>query len=75
MRHGLQPIAEGAMTCKAAAKLRDIWYTATAEHGQASAQYFEAMDAYKAHRQGCMLCKADLQQPKVTKLFEVQVSQ
>ena len=60
------------MTCKAAAKLREAWYTATREHGQASAQYFEAMDAYKAHRQGCMLCKADLQNPQVVKLFEVE---
>ena len=63
------------MTCKTAAKLREAWYTATRQHGQASVEYFETLDAYKAHRAGCLLCKQDLAQPKVVKLFEVQVRQ
>ena len=63
------------MTCKTAAKLRAAWYEAAQQHGQASVEYFETFDAYKAHRAGCLLCKQDLQQPKVVKLFEVQVRQ
>ena len=60
------------MTCQSAAKLRSAWYEAAQQHGRESLDYAVTFDAYKAHRQGCMLCKAELQQPQVVKLFEVE---